>query len=589
MPPVIKVTGFIGELPKIESRLLPETAADSALDVRLDDGILTPTRKRHDLAETAVADALTLYQHGSDWYTWATEVHAAPGPVATDRLYYTGDGVPKMRVGAVVHDLALPLPAGGLTGVVSGAGSGNDITRAYVYTWVTDLGEESEPSPVSAQVTLKEGQTVTLSGFVAIPVGTRITKQRIYRTQTGTAGTGLYFIAERAAVATNYVDTIAINNFGEPIPSQDWNAPVDDLKGLIPLPNGMMAAFNGKQIYFAEPYHPHAWPDKYTLTTVDEIVGLGAIGSTLVIMTEGRTQIAAGALPEAMQMIQLEANFPCINSRSIVDLGYSIAYASNDGLVSIDGNGQHSLISAGLFNRDEWQELEPQNFVCSQHQGRYVAFYDYQNSQAQTIAGALLINISPTQQATLTRTAVVATAAFYNIETGALNYVPKGEVNIYRHDAPSQPRREMYWKSKEFMLPYKENFGVAQVDGKNAPSAAETQKIIDDRNAIIARNAAKIAATGGEPGALNDLTLNAMTLNGTSLEEIPPLPSSVSDYTKIRIYADDNLVHEITTLNVPVRLPSGFEARKWAFDVSGTLNVDQVVIGRTMEDIASTP
>ena len=59
--------------------------------------------------------------------------------------------------------------------------------REYVYTWITPWGEESIPSEPSAEVFLKEGQTVTVSNLpTAKPSGDNFVHGiRLYRTRVG--------------------------------------------------------------------------------------------------------------------------------------------------------------------------------------------------------------------------------------------------------------------------------------------------------------------------------------------------------------------------------------------------------------------
>ncbi|NKB96872.1 hypothetical protein HED48_23730, partial [Ochrobactrum intermedium] len=104
--PAIKLTAFTGEQPRLISRLLPATAAQFSVNTRLDDGGLTPFNTPVQEHSIASADAKTIYRFQNEWLWWTGIVHAAPGPVAEERLYYTGDGKPKMRVNGTVYDLA---------------------------------------------------------------------------------------------------------------------------------------------------------------------------------------------------------------------------------------------------------------------------------------------------------------------------------------------------------------------------------------------------------------------------------------------------------------------------------------------------
>lgn len=581
--PAIKLIGFSGEQPRIVPRLMPETAAQSAVNTRLDDGGLTPVRKTVFEATADSATCRSIYRHDGDWLCWEDEVDAAPGPVAQDRLYFTGDGQPKMRVGGDVFPLAVPRPAGALTAALTGAGAGDVVTRLYVYTWVTSFGEESEPAPVSNAVDWQPGQDVELSGFAAAPSGRAITHQRIYRSQTGQSGTYFYFVAERAASAADFTDTVAADAFQEPLPSAAWNAPPGDLAGLVALPNGMMAAFSGNRLYFCEPYRPHAWPEKYVLTTEYPIVGVRGMASAVLVMTTGLPYMATGASPETMQMMKLEHNLPCINARGIVDLGYAVAYPSNEGLVMVKADGSFALATANMFDRDGWMALSPGTMIGAQHLGRYVAFYRTVGARGETLAGALLIDLSA--QAFLIRLDADATACFHDIAGGGLYFLKRDTTEIRRVDAPNAARALQYWKSKQFVLPYPENFGAIRIDATGGGEAVDEAAYHAEREAAILANGDAIAA-GPVGGALNEVPLNEVSLNGDTLAPIPRLNQST---LAVGIYADGEMVASVTRANRIVRLPAGFRARTWEIDVFSDVPVEQITVAKTVDELKALP
>lgn len=80
-------------------------------------------------------------------------------------LYITGDGVPKLRVAGVTYPLAVPALTVKLTATLSGSVTRAGSERLYVYTFVTSLGEESEPYDISTSIYWRPDQVVTLSGF----------------------------------------------------------------------------------------------------------------------------------------------------------------------------------------------------------------------------------------------------------------------------------------------------------------------------------------------------------------------------------------------------------------------------------------
>ncbi len=578
---LLKLIGFAGEMPKVIPRLLGDTFAQAAYNTRLDDGGLTPIRKRRFVQQLSGAPAEgygTIYLHNGDWLAWAGQVYAAPGPVATDRLYVMGDGAPKMIVGGVTYPLAIAAPSPALTAAVSGTATSDlGSTRLYVYTWVTDFGEESEPCPVSNEVYWKPGQTVTLSGFAATPAGRNITKQRIYRSQTSTTGTQLYFIAERTAATTNFVDNIPSESIQEPLPSLEWNAPPDDLTGLVAGPNGMMAAFRGKEVYFCEPYRPHAWPEKYVLTTDYSVVGLAWFGSSLAIMTSGVPYIASGTAPENMVMEKTELNLPCINARGIVDLGYSVAYPSHDGLVLVSSSGTQ-VATSSLFSRDDWLRLNPQGMVAGQYNGRYFTSYSYSDVSGQEFTGSFIIDLTG-QQPFLIRTDVRANAMHYDIPSGVL-YMLMGD-SIYEWDALSEPYSLQSWKSKLFVIPTPTNFGAMLVEADDALTDEEIAAIEAEIARIEAQNETLFAqpSIGGEIGGA---ALNVYEVNGDMLEPIPTVSRNVS----VSVYADRKLVATIGKVNQMARLPSGFKASKWEIEVTSDMPITQILMATTGQELA---
>lgn len=582
---VIKLTGFTGEQPRIIPRMLSDNAAQAAYNVRLDDGGLTPSRISVQQVTLQDRQAKTIYRHQGQWLSWPFEVNACPGPVASERLYYTGDGAPKLRVNNQVYRLAIGKPGVALNCRIendSRAGQQRDvITRYYAYTFVSDFGEESEPSPVGSSINWQDGQTVRLSGFLEPPANRNITKQRIYRTQTGaSSGTYLYFIAERTVSTNDFIDDIPNDNFNEALPSARWNPPPDGLKGLTAMPNGMMAAFDQRQLYFCEPYRPHAWPENYILTTDSDIVALGAIGSVLIILTKGQPYICSGSHPEAMQMVKLESNYPCINSRAVVDLGFCIVYPSHEGLIAVGADGNVRLISANLFNRDAWLSLSPQTMVAAQMSGRYVAFYDTVNEQGKQ-SGALFVDAGETPF--LIRSGEKAQAAFYEVGTGALHYVRPDGNDVYRLDSPEGDRNTLYWKSKQFYLPHPDNFGVILVESDRMLSGDEIRINEEAIQQAKDRNAQKLK-DGPVFGEINAYEINAVPLGGDILEPIPRTNGTVS----VGIIADGKKVAQITNTNEPCRLPSGFLARKWEIEVASDVAISTITMAKTIDELKVT-
>lgn len=581
---VLSLLNFIGEQPRVIPRMMPDTAAQSAINCRLDDGGLTPINRSSVQSTDGNAAWETLYRHAGVWMGWNAVVHAAPGPIADDRLYFTGDGVPKVMIEGVTMPLGLAYPETRPTVTINGTGSGDVVTRAYAYTYVTQWGEESEPSPASTPAAWRPGQTVTLSGFTTPPTGRGFTRQRIYRSQTGQSGTYLYLIAERAATTDDFVDTVAVNDFQEPLPSIGWNAPPDDMVGLTVMPNGIMSAFSGRRLYFCEPYYPHAWPERYVLTTEAPIVGLCATGDVLLVLTTAQPYIVQGSAPDAMQMQKLEQNLPCINARGIVDLGYACAYPTHEGLVVVDAGGGARLVTGNIFSRRDWLALSPQTMVAAQLSGRYVAFYEAQRPEGSVEAGTLMIDTSGT--GFLVRSDTRAVASFFEVETSGLYYVDPETGYIMQFDPLDTDRRFQLWKSKEFVLPRPENFSCILIEGEDTITPAE-QKAIDDQTAmIVAQNAALFALDEPLGGALGGAAYNVYAVNGDRLRV---LPAQSANLLTVTIRGDKEIFYAVTAPNRVMRLPAKKAHRKWEIEVYANIKVERIKMATSLDELRATP
>ena len=574
--PAINISAFIGERPLILPRLLPETAAQEAVNARLDDGGLTPIRKSLKTGEVVEHGAATIYRHNGTWLSWPIEVDAAPGPVAQDRLYYTGDGAPKMRMGAEVVELAVPRPVAALVVAASGAGTGDTQSRTYVYTYVTDFGEETAPSPASAIIDWNPGQTVTLSGFAMPVVGRHITKQRIYRSQTGSSGTYLYFIAERAASAANFVDNVAVDAFQEALPSAGWDEPPAGLTGLTVMPNGMMAAFVGRSVYFCEPWRPHVWPEKYILNCDSEIVSLGSIGNVLVVMTKAHPYVMTGSHPDSMQSQKLEANFPCINARGVVDLGFSICYPTNDGLIAVGADGSVNLVTRELFRPHDWLKLSPATSIGAQYSGAYAMFYDVERDGLRE-AGCLFVTVGTTPF--LIRSAEIVAACYFDVEDSALYFTRPGDTNIYRFDPPDGPPETMIWRSKEWWLPRPMNFGAVLVDRGSLKDSDDTAAIQAEVERITAENAA-IFASGNLESAVNESAVNSYPVNGDAMLALPEYLA-----ISVGVFGDGRLVRVINKTDEVERLPGKSMARVWEIAVSSNVAISRIAIASSVDEL----
>ena len=249
-------------------------------------------------------------------------------------------------------------------------------TRVYTYTFVakeSGFDFESAPTDASTSVDVRTGQTVSLSGFASVPEGGYIvTHKRIYR-----AVSGVYlFVAEISAADSSFTDDVEPQDLGEELATLTWSAPPQTLSGLTNLPNGLMAGFSGRDIYFCDPYHPHAWPEQYIQTVDYPIVGLGRMDTTLAVLTKGTPYLIQGTHPLNMSVVKADIEQACVSKRSIVSLLGGVMYAAPDGLMLLSPGGSR-IVTERLFDFAQWQAFfKPESIHAYQHDNQYIAFYN---------------------------------------------------------------------------------------------------------------------------------------------------------------------------------------------------------------------
>jgi hypothetical protein len=386
-------TEFSGIRPKADERLLPDGNAQVAENITTERGGMRPLAGLLDVVSLAKNNTQTIYRFGQAlnsstqfWFHWTTDVDVAKGPIANDtseRTYWTGDGVPKYtnaavgttgtNLPAVVYPLGVPAPEDAAIATATGTApdGASTETRVYIYTFVTQFGEESAPSPTVA-VNILVGQSVILTDMSTAASNSAIlSTKRIYRAQRGV----YLFVAEVAAATTTYTDAVTSDILGEPCPSVNWDTPSDAMYALKAGPNGMMAALDGYTVRLSEPFRPHAWPMDYAQTVEFPGVGIGQFAQSFVILTTGYPFILTGSHPSNVSMAPAKFYQPCLSKRSIVSAAGDVIWASPDGLVSLGGSGENNLTEA-VFTPDQWRVLRPETMRGSWHEGWYVGSYD---------------------------------------------------------------------------------------------------------------------------------------------------------------------------------------------------------------------
>ena len=249
--------------------------------------------------------------------------------------------------------------------------------RTYVYTYVSSLGEEGPPSPASTSINVLDGSEVSLTGLQLPPtIGYDIDRMRIYRTNSTEAGTEFQFVKEINVSQIGGFDIIPAAELGEVLNTTSWDPPDPNMIGLVEMPNGMMVGFFGKNLYFCEPYFPHAWPPEYDQAVGFDIVGLASFGNSVAVLTTGWPYIITGAHPRNVNVRPVKVKQACLNKESIATNNDKVYYSSPDGLMELGVNGVR-LVTGQFLDKKQWDAYSPSTIAGEFHDGRYYGFYDF--------------------------------------------------------------------------------------------------------------------------------------------------------------------------------------------------------------------
>lgn len=332
--------------------------------------------------------------------------------------------------------------------------------RFYVATHVTDWGEESAPSAVTEMLEPTQYDTVDVT-VGAPPAGRFIEKIRIYRSNAGSTSSVFQFVTELDATAQTLNDDLKAAQLGEGLATTTWLEPPAKLKGLVGMPNGIMAGFFDNTVAFCDPYHPYAWPVEYQITTEHPIVGLAAFGQTLFVGTTGSPYFISGSDSASMSALKMDSNQACTSRGSIVAVQGGVIYASPDGLCVADGRGV-SVLSQGIFTREDWQALQPSTMIGAEHESIYYLFYKGNGGGVFTLdmASKKLTRLQGLSAGTVFVDKFSDAMYYANTATGTICRAYGGTV-----------RRTGLWKSGRNPLAQHATLAWAQIEG--FPTAAE--------------------------------------------------------------------------------------------------------------------
>lgn len=428
------------------------------------------------------------------------------------------------------------------------------LTRSYLYTWVNEYGEESAPSlPVLGSGNANAVWTIgnikdppALAGYAAY------TKKYLYRTITGTSGQTTYYRVNEVPIGTlTYADNASVMTDAVlanqlTLESTSWQPPPATLQGWVAMPNGFLIGFDkpvpgaggGNNIYFSESYHFHAWPPEYKQATETPVVGLGVLGQTCVVCTQGYPATITGTKPAACAFTKATTGEPCLSRGGIVSTPDGVVYPSQNGLMMVGPAGIQNVTEA-IITREEWiKNYAPQYIRACRYQNGYLALRDLPspNPNSGFFLDPTALKVALTELSEFD----VVDNLIADFWSGEVFLLEAGQIR--RWDPPTTDLLPVMWRSKEFQYAFKENFGVYAVYWDPARYA-----------------------------------------NNTIGADVCP----VGEQVRLRVLANRQTVYDqaVPVNGQGIRLPSGFKADIWQFELRARAPVYSLHVASTMKEL----
>lgn len=664
---MIKLSPFSGVTPRTGKRLLPDTGAQSASNIKLQSGELRPLNQPGLVTSPAgpkVNPPLAIFYARDtstgtelkEWFSWPIEVDCVRVPLAADvesRFCWTGDGPPKMATYTnavsggsnnyplLANELTLGIPTPQTAcGVSASGGVGSAVTRFYCYTFLSQYGEESAPSPISAQVVGKTDDTWSITAMDTAPANSGAGTATATRfTNTASAkhwlrvGDQVYFggAPTTARTVTAIFSASAFDVTGASIAAETtwtrktpWNT-ASMTKNLYRT-SGSTGAFqlvNNATIAVATT----TYSDTYTDAVIagDDLISTGweppPVGLTcLGVHPSGALYGMVGnllCLSEPLQphawptAYQLSSGY---NGVGLASFGSTIVMAtsgppfvaagvepasmtgedvkgmypclSKRSVISV-GDGvlyasKHGLVSVGtrgvsMFT-DPWYTRDEWDSV------------NPETMICETANGRVYVayqNDSGVQQMLifdgplLMPVSVQAEELYADVSSGDL-YIGT-TTGIYLFDDPAKTPLPGQWRSKEFVFPAPVNLGAAKLEFDLAVDPAIRIAILAEIAAAEAANAVLILA-GDIHGSINTFSINGSRLAGSDLVAVPDNPAD--NAITFNLYQDDTLkMSRPVYSSKAFRLPAGFKVDNYSVEIITQCRVKEVRVAETMDGL----
>jgi len=415
-------------------------------------------------------------------------------------------------------------------------------------------------------------------------------------TTADTGGTLFHDVAETIADtarywgdggAYTYTDDFLYSNLTSILDSSYNDEPPTDLQGLKVASNNILIGFFDNQLCFSDVNKPYAWPIIHRITLDADIVAVEPVAGYIVVLTEAHPYAVSGNDPATMVVNRVDTLYPCLSKRSVVNMGYGVAYSTHGGLAVYSLSAGVQLITKVLHDWDTWNEkLTPSTVVGHLYKDKYFGSYtggSFIFERDEKVGGYFM-----TMQTTFS-------AAWTDQITNKMYFITDTSGDIYEWDDLTQPLLPMEWKSKTIVIPDYMNIGAARIIADFAIPASEVEAINTWNSEAIIYNAARWAESA-QLGTLNgptdyvvsgnrvsnDGTINGCrVVNGDCLTRVQKSTSSFLCIT-FKLWVNKSLVFQSNVCSDKIfRLPAGYRSDTFEVGVSGSARIRAIHIGET--------
>jgi hypothetical protein len=286
-------------------------------------------------------------------------------------------------------------------------------------------------------------------------------KIRVYRASTVSGQ--FQFVTEVPLGTPSVIDSLPSDELGLVSETDNWFGPPDEdttinpagpLRNLTAMPGGFFIGSTGDELCASVADAPYAWPFRIPLGY--KIMGIAVMGNAAVVTTVGPTFVVQGVDPSALQPTRINTNQSCLSSRSVVNVGDMVVYASPDGLVGVSGY-EATLLTENILTKEEWQSVfKPSEIHAYYYEGKYIFFnatkgWIFRPGEGLQSLGELNF---------------VATTGYTDTDNDKLFLMVGGTIVEFDSNAT---RMQYDWQSKLYRAPVPLNFGYMQVIAENYP------------------------------------------------------------------------------------------------------------------------